>query len=327
MCVLGGLVLGPETADGGRRPFEPRFTKKEVDPLVDLISGKSSDKASRRFGLNRYIKCLIATSLGAVPAGDVTRKAVRWIALVICIMILCSCGSQLPFINKNDASDQRMMLSNPPESIAILPFGNKTEVEDIDDFVRTTLYSHLTPHPYRDIELHDVDRKLKRYNLMNYDKLCNVSAKRLGRILRADAVVIGEVTEFQRVYAGIYSQMAVGASITIWDTRTGKKLWSDEHVTRHHEGGIPLAITDLAMISIRSGLNLTDAEKVKTVDELSRHLISRVPVPNPYGDGKGSRLVSLKRLTKKQCRTSPKSSTTKLRSLKRITKGQPQQYR
>jgi hypothetical protein len=220
-----------------------------------------------------------------------------------------------------------VILSNPPKSIAILPFGNKTEVEDIEDFVRTTLYSHLTPYPYRDIELQEVDRKLKRDNLMNYDKLSHASAKRLGRILRCDAVILGEVTEFQRVYAGIYSQMAIGASISIWDTRTGKKIWSDEHVTRHHEGGIPLAITDLAMISIRSGLNLTDEEKVKTVDELSRHLISRVPVPNPYDDGRGSKLVSLKRLTKKKNITSHNSSATKIRSLKKITKDSPQQYR
>jgi hypothetical protein len=160
---------------------------------------------------------------------------------------------------------------------------------------------------------------------MNYDKLCKVSVKRLGRILRSDAIVLGEVTEFQRVYAGVYSQMAVGVSISIWDTRTGKKLWSDEHVTRHHEGGIPLAITDLAMISIRSGLNLTDAEKVKTVDELSRHLISRVPVPSLYGDGTGSKLVSLKRLTKKKNNVSDTSSSTKLKSLKKLTKGSPQQ--
>ncbi|MCK4988762.1 MAG: hypothetical protein KAS40_24670, partial [Desulfobacterales bacterium] len=87
----------------------------------------------------------------------------------------------------------------------------------------------------------------------------------------------------------------------------------------------PLAITDLAMISIRSGLNLTDAEKVKTVDELSRHLISRVPVPNLYGDGTGSKLVSLKRLTKKKNNVSDTSSSTKLKSLKKLTKGSPQQ--
>ena len=293
--------------------------------MVDSTDGRKSGKSSRVYRINRFVKHLKVTSSSGLPASDSLGIAVRWMIAVICLIILSSCGSQLPFFKDNDESSQRVILSNPPKSIAILPFGNKTEVEDIDELVRTTFYSHLTPHPYRDIELHEVDRKLKRYNLMNYDKLCNVSVKRLGRILSSDAVVLGEVTEFQRVYAGIYSQMAVGVSISIWDTRTGKKLWSDEHVTRHHEGGIPLAITDLAMISIRSGLNLTDAEKVKTVDELSRHLISRVPVPNLYGDGTGSKLVSLKRLTKKKNNVSDTSSSTKLKSLKKLTKGSPQQ--
>jgi hypothetical protein len=315
-------------SEAGWWPFDPWFTeKKEVKLLVDSTSGRKSGKNSRGDRINRFVKYLKVNASNGLTAGDAPGIALRWLIPVICLLILSSCGMQLPFVKDNDESGQKVILSNPPRSIAILPFGNKTEVEDIDNFVRTTLYSHLTPHPYRDIELHEVDRKLKRYNLMNYEKLRKVSAKRLGRILRSDAVIIGEVTEFQRVYAGVYSQMAIGASISMWDTRTGKKLWSDEHVTRHHEGGIPLAITDLAMISIRSGLNLTDAEKVKTVDELSRHLISRVPVPNPYSDGRGSKLVSLKRLTKKKNATPHNTSTTKHRSLKKITKGSPQQYR
>lgn len=237
-------------------------------------------------------------------------------------MILCSCGAKRPFAKDSDAADEKVKLRNPPKSIAVLPFGNKTEVEDLDEFVRATFYSHLAPHPYKDIELHEVDRKLKRYDFINYDKFNHASAKRLGRILRCDAVVVGEVTEFQRMYAGVYSQIAVGASITIWDTRSGKKLWSDEHVTRHHEGGIPLAITDLAMISIRSGLNLRDSEKVKTVDELSRHLISRFPVPDTSINGKGSKLVSLKRITKAKDKSSV--NATKLKSMKKLTKGNPE---
>jgi hypothetical protein len=65
---------------------------------------------------------------------------------------------------------------------------------------------------------------------------------------------------------------------------------------------------------------LRDSEKVKTVDELSRHLISRVPVPaDPSINPKGSKLVSLKRLTKAENKTSP--GATKLNSLKRLTKG------
>jgi hypothetical protein len=189
-------------------------------PLVDSTGKRKSDKIERVYRIGNFGKYLRQNS------GAALQLTLKWMVLLICLMILCSCGSQRPFVKDNDASIQKVILRNPPKSIAILPFGNKTDVEDIDEFVRTTVYSHLTPHPYKDIELHEVDRKLKRYHLMNYEKLCQVSAKRLGRILGCDAVVIGEVTEFQRVYAGLYSQMAVGASITIWDTRSGKKLWS-----------------------------------------------------------------------------------------------------
>jgi hypothetical protein len=239
------------------------------------------------------------------------------VAVIFLILLLGGCGAKIPFVKDSDDNVPQVILKNPPKSIAILPFGNKTGEKDIDEFVRRTFYSHLSARPYKDIELYEVDRKLRRYNLLDYEKLSHTSAKRLGRILHSDAVVIGEVTEFQRVYAGLYSQMAVGASITVWDTRSGKKIWSDEHVTRNHEGGIPLAITDLAMIGIRSGLNLTEEEKVKTVDELSRRLTSRVPVPDLNGNRRGSKLVSLKRLTKSKIEA---SESQKLRSLKKQTK-------
>lgn len=247
-----------------------------------------------------------------------------WIAVLIGLFVLCGCGAKLPFVKDSDENAQRVILRNPPKSIAILPFGNQTDSEDISQIVRTTLYSHMSAHPYKDIELHEIDRKLRRYDLMEYEKFCDVSVKRLGRILRCDAIVVGKVTEFQKVYAGIYSQMAVGASITVWDTRTGKKIWSDEHVTRNHEGGIPLAITDLAMIGFRSGMNLTESEKIATVDELSRHFTRRVPVPDLNGGRPGSRFVSLKRLTKAKNQV---PASPKLKSLKKQTKRRPHNYR
>jgi hypothetical protein len=248
----------------------------------------------------------------------------RWIAVIVGLIVLCGCGAKLPFVKDSDDTDQQVILRNPPKSIAILPFGNQTESEEIDEIVRTTFYSHLSAQPYKDIELYEVDRKLRRHNVPEYEKFGKASAKRLGRILRCDAVVVGEVTEFQKVYAGLYSQMAVGASITVWDTRTGKKIWSGEHVTRNHEGGIPLAITDLAMIGIRSGMNLTEEEKIKTVDELSRHFTSRIPIPDINGNKSGYKLVSLKQLTKSKNQI---SSRPKLRSLKELTKDRPPRYR
>lgn len=132
-------------------------------------------------------------------------------------------------------------------------------------------------------------------------------------------MVFGVVTEYQRLYAGIYSQMAVGASVEMWDTRTGRKIWSDKHVTRKHEGGIPLTLTDIPMIGIRSGMNLTETAKIRTVDDLSRQLTGRIPVPGlstSAADSTGSRWQSMKKLTKPM-------HSSKFRSLKRLTKKDP----
>jgi hypothetical protein len=110
--------------------------------------------------------------------------------------------------------------------------------------------------------------------------------------------------------------MAVGASVEMWDTRTGRKIWSETHVSRKHEGGIPLTVTDIPMIGIRSGMNLTETAKVETVDDLSRQLTGRIPVPGlsrNTGDHDGSKWQSMKKL-------SYRMHSSKFRSLKRLTK-------
>ena len=102
----------------------------------------------------------------------------------------------------------------------------------------------------------------------------------------------------------------------MWDTRTGRKIWSDTHVTRKHEGGIPLTLTDIPMIGIRSGMNLTETAKVQTVDDLSRQLTGRIPVPGlskSADDLNSSKWQSMKKLTKAL-------DSSKFRSLKRLTK-------
>jgi hypothetical protein len=299
--------------------------------LFDSTGQIKSGKTERVYRIRNFDKHSGSNCGTRLPFNAAARFTLKSLVALICLLILYSCGSQLPFVKDDNDASPKIKLKNPPKSIAILPFGNQTDEADLEKFVRTTVYSHLTPHPYKDMELHEVDKRLRRYNLMNYDKLSKVSAKKLGRILGCDAVVLGEVTEFQRLYAGVYSQLAVGATISIWDTRSGKKLWSDEHVTRHHEGGIPLAITDLAFISFRSGLNLAESEKVKTVDELSRHLISRVPLPDTGMNGKHRKFVSLKRLTKKKditpSRTPNNIPSRKFRSLKKLTKVNHPRYR
>ena len=81
------------------------------------------------------------------------RHLASWVSVIICLMMVSGCASQLGFVKDSDDEVQWVIVRNPPKSIAILPFGNQTESEDLNEFVRTTFYSHLSAQPYRDIEL------------------------------------------------------------------------------------------------------------------------------------------------------------------------------
>jgi hypothetical protein len=249
----------------------------------------------------------------------------KYVLVVLCLIAIIGCAARKPNLDQELA--RAVTQNHYPRSIAVLPFGNKTEVDGIEDFVRVTFYSHLCAHPYKDIELQIVDQKLRQHTITDYDKLSKVPVRKLGRILGCDAVVFGEVIEFEKFFAGIYSQMAVGASITIWDTRTGRKIWADEHIERNHEGGIPLTLTDIPMITIRSGLNMRDDAKIEVVDDMSRYLTRNIPVPETFNysytpmsthaKNGFSKYKSLKRLTKFSDRL---VYSTKFKSLKRLTK-------
>jgi hypothetical protein len=163
--------------------------------------------------------------------------------------------------------------------MAVLPFMNKTGINDLAKVVRDAFYCHLSVRRYRDTELHVIDRILEAHDLSDPDVLYKLPIKKLGRLLNSDALVFGEITTYQKLFLGLYSQMAVGATITIWDARSGQIVWSDKHIARFHEGGIPLSLIELPFISFRSGYNLRERVKMRTVDELSRYFTDRIPDP------------------------------------------------
>jgi hypothetical protein len=167
-----------------------------------------------------------------------------------------------------------------PRSVAVLPFFDLTDTSGIEKIVRISFYSHFSVTPYRDIELQVIDKKLKENRIHSADALRKIPVAELGKIIGCDAVVFGEVTEFKRVFLGIYSQLSVGAAISVWDTRTGRRLWADQHTVRNHEGGIPFSLLEIPFISLRSGWNLRDAVKINVVDELCRYFAGRIPIPD-----------------------------------------------
>ncbi len=201
-------------------------------------------------------------------------KVKLWL-MMICFLPLLGCASSPPGVNQELPCP--VFENSDSISMAVLPFMDKTGTNGMAKIVRDAFYRHLSVRRYRDIELHVVDRILEAHDLSDPDVLYNLPIKELGRLLDSDALVLGEITIYQKVFLGVYSQMAVGATITIWDTRSGQIVWFDRHVARFHEGGIPFSLIEIPFISFRSGYNLRERVKMRTVDELSRYLIGRIP--------------------------------------------------
>jgi hypothetical protein len=170
--------------------------------------------------------------------------------------------------------------ASAPRAIAILPFHNQTDASDLSEIVREALYGHLSPRRFRDIELDVVDRTLKKTKPLDFDRPPREALRKMGARIGCDAVLVGRVTEFERLYMGIYSQLSVGAEIAIYDTRDGRRLWSDRDVARLHDGGIPLTPLAIPLSGARSGWNLRDSQVIRAVDELTRTLADRIPAPD-----------------------------------------------
>lgn len=206
----------------------------------------------------------------------------RFIVAGVGLILLAACQMNPPV--RNNTLARHVVNGEPPRSIAVLPFKNNTDTQGIDQLVRNSIYGHLSVLPYRDVEISIIDRRLRKHKITDIESLEQTPIHKIGRILGCDAVLFGQVNHFQRIFAGLYSQMAVSASIQVWDTRSVKKIWSDQHVARVHEGGVPLDILLVPLVSLRTGWNMREEVKVQVVDELAQHLVNTFPCPQAIQD-------------------------------------------
>ena len=177
-----------------------------------------------------------------------------------------------------------------PVSIAVLPFAPpelksytvKAKFEHPEDIVRAGMYNHISSLPFKDLEIFDTDTRLANAGLENVEsinRLIHENPLKLKSILGVDAVVSGDVTHFDQIYLGVYSQVAVGCNVNMWDLSTGNLLWRANHVSRAHAGGISANPIGLLMAAAASVWNLRGTEMLSQTDEVFREIASTIELP------------------------------------------------
>lgn len=166
-----------------------------------------------------------------------------------------------------------------PQTVAVLPFLNRAESKQGQEEVRRGFYNHFSSLPFRDMEIHRVDNLLRKAGIADPEAIARTPATELGKILGVDAVVYGEITDFDKLFAVVYSAVSVGAEIKMYDTKTGNFLWSGKHVSRIHEGGISTSPIGIIATIIATAMNIRDIQLLRACDDLFRDMVKTIPVP------------------------------------------------
>ena len=166
---------------------------------------------------------------------------------------------------------------NPPRTVAVLPFLNRTENKEAFDVVRQSFHGHFSRLNYIAVPLLKLDHTLRQAGLDTPEKVAEIPIPKLSEIIGADAVIRGEITAYERVYAGLYSQVAVGAEVQMFDGKSGKELWWAKDVSRKHGGGVSTTPVGLILAALVTSLNIRDIELLRSSDDLFRDMVKTIP--------------------------------------------------
>jgi parallel beta-helix repeat protein len=171
------------------------------------------------------------------------------------------------------------MKEHMPLSVAVLPFVDLSGSKEGARAMRLGFYNHFSSRPFKDMELHKIDELLERAGLADPELLRKTPPEKLGALLGVDAVIFGEVSDFDKYFLVMYSQVAVGAEVKMYDAKTGHFLWSGKHKVRKHEGGVSTNPVGIVATVIVTALNMRDIQLLRANDDLFRDMVKTIPAP------------------------------------------------
>ena len=160
-----------------------------------------------------------------------------------------------------------------------MPFDNETKEEGIQKLVRKSFYNHFSSKKYHDFELNEIDRSLKILEDTSSRPWKEIPASSLAEFFHTDFIIYGQVKEFEKIFLGIYSQIALTVKIDMVEASTGEVVLSRTITKRSHEGGVPFSLFGIIPAALRSGLHMKEERTLQLADQLNQELVSQIPDP------------------------------------------------
>ncbi len=167
-----------------------------------------------------------------------------------------------------------------PRVVAVMPFQNETEEIGIANQVRKTFYNHFSSKPYRDVELTIVDEKVIHLEKSSEKNILELTPVEICKEIGCDGLIYGKVTEYTKMYAGLYSQLGAGAEIWMVNAKTGKEVFRVRDSVTYHGGTIPTSPLGMIISGVSTAMNISDIQQMRLINELSHKLNERIPSPS-----------------------------------------------
>jgi len=171
-----------------------------------------------------------------------------------------------------------------PTKVVVLPFdypANEVEIglrREAEREMTQTFRNVFSALPYLDIEAASLNDAVLRAGLAPGVAVPADKRAALAQAVGADAMIVGTVTAYEKVLAGLYGQLAAGADVQLISVADGRQLWRGRHTVRKHHGGLPLSPIDAVTTLIGTALEVTDKARIAALDELMRALVAEVPI-------------------------------------------------
>jgi hypothetical protein len=199
------------------------------------------------------------------------------ILLLVLGTLVVGCGrvqtQESPFFRRE------IFMSDPPQTLAIAPFANTSNVEDAGERMRTAVYGALSGLGYQDIELSRVDQAVNQQALRFNVRPEEVAPQDIAIPELADAVVFAEVERVSRMFLLIYARYRIDINLAVYSTRSRQQLYTNEFIVTNRRFSFPTSLIGVGKSLLSTIWFMRGSELEESYDEVAQEIAQRFPAP------------------------------------------------
>ncbi len=234
------------------------------------------------YAFNEYANIIKAKQVNKYFLNLYIKKIFINYPFIFLILILSSCQTpkylQVKNFTKSDSilPEVKYLINEnfDPEEINCIAIGKIEDKSDKNEFpkldkvnlAKYSLYGHLSPKKYRDVEIHQMTYFLKLKKNINL----------VLKTLNCDAILEGEILKFENKFYVAFSSTQVGLYLSL-KKRNGELLWQGNHIASSRAGTIPLSPISLATGIFSASTNTEEEVALQMLDAAVRRLVKTIP--------------------------------------------------